>query len=258
MVWFPRPRGDGPWDMSPRVAVAPVSPPTRGWTVSGAGVVDASIGFPAHAGMDLMHHFEPEAFGGFPRPRGDGPESVCREVLGIVVSPPTRGWTLRLRQLAVGFAGFPAHAGMDRGRRCPRPCGRRFPRPRGDGPLTTTLTIAVVAVSPPTRGWTVRLGRGPCHAVGFPAHAGMDPRGSHDWPGANWFPRPRGDGPSSTAQATRLRSVSPPTRDGPLIAISLPPMALVSPPTRGWTPHRLHSEPPHAGFPAHAGMDPRC
>ena len=110
-------------------------------------------------------------------------------------------------------------------------------------------------VSPPTRGWTPHdclL----CRALmGFPAHAGMDPRRSSVSVAIGGFPRPRGDGPDHACGSGKCRSVSPPTR--------------------GWTRHprgtggAVHGFPAHAGwtvecsasrliacgFPAHAGMD---
>ena len=65
----------------------------------------------------------------------------------------------------------------------------------------------------------------------------MDPtRADHDLRAA-WFPRTRGDGPE-------LRH-----------AIATDPQ--VSPHTRGWTPLSGSASRAWAGFPAHAGMDPR-
>ena len=73
--------------------------------------------------------------------------------------------------------------------------------------------------------------------LGFPAHAGMDPRETPPSSGIRRFPRTRGDGPPPSTRTARGRGVSPHTR--------------------GWTPaHRRHP-PGRPGFPAHAGMDPR-
>ena len=173
------------------------------------------LGFPAHAGMDRLTSPSRGRRAGFPRPRGDGPWCSGATRRGCAVSPPTRGWTTGLeRQWPVEgvspptrgwtllthaysslFRGFPAHAGMDLSRPISLPPGLWFPRPRGDGPSPSLHHLPDWAVSPPTRGWTVRqwlLGL-PCH--GFPAHAGMDrDRGRRGCRGAR-FPRPRGDGP---------------------------------------------------------------
>ena len=126
---------------------------------------------------------------------------------------------------------------MDRRSRARSRVSRWFPRPRGDGPLHGLPACRHLKVSPPTRGWTSVLS---CYRVrcgGFPAHAGMDQR--YLRAGALWmrFPRPRGDGPEP--------------HDWP------PCASRVSPPTRGWTPSSARGRRRKAGFPAHAGMDPR-
>ena len=132
--------------------------------------------------------------------------------------------------------GFPAHAGMD-----PRPTSgrrttRRFPRTRGDGPVTGIIGPAGGGVSPHTRGWTLTWSRRGMRSAGFPAHAGMDPGSSGGPPTVPRFPRTRGDGPL----------LDPNSREA----------MRVSPHTRGWTGGLpfLASDP--EGFPAHAGMDP--
>ena len=75
-----------------------VSPPTRGWTVNTTGVVEGTVGFPAHAGMDPPQGTRVVTNAGFPRPRGDGPLLTVRLHRCPTVSPPTRGWTLPLRR----------------------------------------------------------------------------------------------------------------------------------------------------------------
>ena len=132
--------------------------------------------------------------------------------------------------------GFPAHAGMDRTSTWRGICSRRFPRPRGDGPMPRTLGVTDPAVSPPTRGWTPSAESLVPRVPGFPAHAGMDPRCRPSTRSASRFPRPRGDGPKAFT-ATQAGTG-------------------VSPPTRGWTRTRPGPWCGVVGFPAHAGMDP--
>ena len=57
---------------------------------------------------------------------------------------------------------------------------RRFPRPRGDGPLMDSPSAHFATVSPPTRGWTRAMEPDYPGGVGFPAHAGMDLDDVHD------------------------------------------------------------------------------
>ena len=232
---FPRPRGDGPCPRRRRSPTATVSPPTRGWTRSSASCWRGIGGFPAHAGMDLNREMLATLRERFPRPRGDGPVEQLADPARQKVSPPTRGWTSITTVSADPPAGFPAHAGMDLDIRCHDGDDRRFPRPRGDGPLGVNRADGSPSVSPPTRGWTLDSRLESSNLIGFPAHAGMDLSGGSR-PGACWrFPRPRGDGPHSSCTACRYCAVSPPTR--------------------GWTAEVPEDLRHVNGFPAHAGMD---
>ena len=113
----------------------------------------------------------------------------------------------------------------------------RFPRTRGDGPGADRGVGRDGWVSPHTRGWTRWDAAVTGASAGFPAHAGMDPRRCSGSFSARRFPRTRGDGPVWRM----LRELT----------------EAVSPHTRGWTRriHRISLS--VAGFPAHAGMDPR-
>ena len=246
---FPRPRGDGPQLALPSRRRSPVSPPTRGWTRRPRDTDDATFvwvspptrgwtlicprsflplcGFPAHAGMD------PRWPAGRPRQYASGSLNPAKRPAEC-----TRGWTRSSRSGSAATSGFPAHAGMDRERSRLSPHDRRFPRPRGDGPTPEVIRAVSRLVSPPTRGWTAEGCAVQDRPVGFPAHAGMDPRHRNTPVAGSWFPRPRGDGPNPV--------------NGQILAYS------VSPPTRGWTccGNRRRDHPD--GFPAHAGMDQRA
>ena len=213
---FPRPRGDGPANSARSTRRVKVSPPTRGWTAWGSRCRPSKRGFPAHAGMDPPGDARGALVGRFPRPRGDGPTIVAYDEEPWQVSPPTRGWTPSSQQDKRAGRGFPAHAGMDPGVLRRSECSRRFPRPRGDGPCGIPTLRPALRVSPPTRGWTTVELHQEEITLGFPAHAGMDPKEHREALKALRFPRPRGDGPL------------PRTISGPALR--------VSPPTRGWTP----------------------
>ena len=233
---FPRTRGDGPHrDLLIDFALR-VSPHTRGWTPSSPKTAQAKTGFPAHAGMDRGQAAATSGPIGFPRTRGDGPDSLLPTGETERVSPHTRGWTPPRRHPRSPLAGFPAHAGMDpAGARWRQGCAG-FPRTRGDGPVDPSLGSDFHEVSPHTRGWT--LGRTTAFSAGqgFPAHAGMDPTVSCSRRTRSRFPRTRGDGPLIRFTGGIVRGVSPHTR--------------------GWTPVVTGGQFSVAGFPAHAGMDP--
>ena len=233
----PRTRGDGPSSTRCASRRSRGSPHTRGWTPALAADGGGGPGFPAHAGMDPRRGARRRRRPRVPRTRGDGP------VLGRLPRPPrggsphTRGWTLQREGVGDPRLGFPAHAGMDRGRPSPRSARLGVPRTRGDGPASAAASFAGSLGSPHTRGWTLHAQ--PAHdagANGFPAHAGMDPLKEPCSRTGSGVPRTRGDGPAVPRLARRVGAGSPHTR--------------------GWTHVGLPAHPPDAGFPAHAGMDP--
>ena len=151
---LPRARGDGPRQREGVRMVIGASPRTRGWTHSAVLGTGGAGGFPAHAGMDPGRTTAGRLGYRLPRARGDGPVSFVSSMCRIVASPRTRGWTQGSSQMSQYVKGFPAHAGMDRG----RPCGGRqpagLPRARGDGPESASAVDRRAWASPRTRGWT--------------------------------------------------------------------------------------------------------
>ena len=172
---------------------------------------------------------------GFPRTRGDGPQT----------GPASSA-----------MEAFPPHArGMDPASSTSGGGRRRFPRTRGDGPTFHVNSWRASRFPPHARGWTVRRSRGdpnrrvsparadgPCsppawgtaiafppHARGWtaiapgmgpavgvsPARAGMDPDAPQGEERDCRFPRTRGNGPATSVEM--------------LCANAFPPHA------RGWT-----------------------
>ena len=232
---LPRTRGDGPVRLTGCPVRFQASPHTRGWTLDARQHARRRPGFPAHAGMDPARNRPGPAPVRLPRTRGDGPESYPTLPASEMASPHTRGWTTPDRRHRRRTWGFPAHAGMDRGRRTCRAVPRRLPRTRGDGPPATRPTSSTGPASPHTRGWTQHGLLQPAQDGGFPAHAGMDLEAMITAEYGIRLPRTRGDGPWSIAP-----------RGG---------SAMASPHTRGWTRALDPFVVADDGFPAHAGMD---
>ena len=234
---LPRTRGDGPRRTGDPAGPLPASPHTRGWTrIDQAGDLGLR-GFPAHAGMDPGTVTATRCSFGLPRTRGDGPRLARRRRRRRTASPHTRGWTLPQAPPAKVERGFPAHAGMDPFHRVDQAEQPRLPRTRGDGPFFAFDSPPGDEASPHTRGWTPSVPSAAERRAGFPAHAGMDPTGP-SWAGSrSGLPRTRGDGPEALSPASRPRAASPHTR--------------------GWTAAAEIRRGVNAGFPAHAGMDPR-
>ncbi len=232
---FPRTRGDGPVKCRSLSRMAALPPHTRGWTQAQHGDQHLGRASPAHAGMDPAVTDRLGWANGFPRTRGDGPESFALASESAWLPPHTRGWTLDdLRPESLGPAS-PAHAGMDRWTLTGHPISRRFPRTRGDGPHRAAVLASSAMLPPHTRGWTSWRRADHRGQSASPAHAGMDPtpRSTRAW----WrrFPRTRGDGPQD-----------PGGKGG---GTMLPPH------TRGWTVAPISPMCSLVASPAHAGMD---
>ena len=172
---LPRTRGDGPGVWSRGCSALSASPHTRGWTPRDPALVVGDRGFPAHAGMDPRPGRPAAARAGLPRTRGDGPYIDPATGNPARASPHTRGWTRPRPADPRPGDGFPAHAGMDPLRGRSPPAGRWLPRTRGDGPSPTFGRAGIPTASPHTRGWTLQAHFVADYALGFPAHAGMDP-----------------------------------------------------------------------------------
>ena len=235
---IPRTRGDGPSKRTLRAFRRQDSPHARGWTPQGSRHLAIRPGFPARAGMDPRWKARSTSGSRIPRTRGDGPVVYAVLSHGNLDSPHARGWTARRNALSAIPGGFPARAGMDPVRGTPGFPRRWIPRTRGDGPSASDRGYRLAPDSPHARGWTT-IRRAPrCATRGFPARAGMDPKGSQVRAQRRGIPRTRGDGPACVADD-----------EGP---------GTDSPHARGWTPVSGGRVRVRLGFPARAGMDPRA
>ena len=177
---LPRTRGDGPAYLPHAPARFLASPHTRGWTHQSRRGQRRTLGFPAHAGMDLWRRRCQRSRYRLPRTRGDGP----------------RG----------------GGAGGARGGGGGEDTMRGLPRTRGDGPAEYRSQYVEARASPHTRGWTPGRDLAPADRTGFPAHAGMDPCCIRASASRRWLPRTRGDGPLDEHERTLRQMASPHTR----------------------------------------------
>ena len=117
MLWlssrFPRTRGDGPRDGQRCQHGVKVSPHSWGWTSGRRGGGDKLFGFPALVGMDHPCPRGNVVGRGFPRTRGDGPDSAVPSSPVTPVSPHSWGWTRVRSMRGLSWLGFPALVGMD-------------------------------------------------------------------------------------------------------------------------------------------------
>ena len=234
--WFPRARGDAPFEYSPRVMLVMVPPRTRGCALDGAVRGESLTGSPAHAGMRPRPGSSTPAPRWFPRARGDAPEPCRVEIAPVVVPPRTRGCAHRLRRYRARDDGSPAHAGMRPGLAVISSAGLRFPRARGDAPGHQEGLGDRSGVPPRTRGCALYKRDHAEKLLGSPAHAGMRPPPSPRAPRRTRFPRARGDAPRGRRSRFAIRSVPPRTR--------------------GCAQRGLLGAGAKPGSPAHAGMRP--
>ena len=90
---FPRTRGDGPSTEDRPLFPTEFPPHTRGWTLGQRRRSGTHRVSPAHAGMDRSSPPWPCGRSCFPRTRGDGPQTINRNVEAGAFPPHTRGWT---------------------------------------------------------------------------------------------------------------------------------------------------------------------
>ena len=130
---------------------------------------------PAHAGMYLSLPGPPTQEQCFPRTRGDVPSCGSGTRQASSFPPHTRGCTFEESYTEDREFVSPAHAGMYRLPACRSRIDPRFPRTRGDVPLSPPSPVYLARFPPHTRGCTrVKTDAGIIAGVS-PAHAGMYP-----------------------------------------------------------------------------------
>ena len=173
---------------------------------------------------------------GFPRRRGDGPESQAPGTPELKFPPQARGWTHSDWVRTLRAAVSPAGAGMDRPEEERGAVVVSFPRRRGDGPQRVNPPRKPLTFPPQARGWTSDRFSDAADRYVSPAGAGMDPRPRARTARPPGFPRRRGDGPRGSA--------------GAVSSSGFPPQA------RGWTEQVGVARRFDRVSPAGAGMDP--
>ena len=133
---------------------------------------------------------------GFPRIRGDVPNTATTVTDLGEFSPHTRGCSPLFHRVTLWAGVFPAYAGMFRFPHPSTHATARFPRIRGDVPLPVPRLKSTSWFSPHTRGCSLVRVPGFVKRHVFPAYAGMFL--SYPWIYASirGFPRIRGDVPN--------------------------------------------------------------
>ena len=192
---FPRTRGDVPNAGSIPSGAVPLPPHARGCTEHRAAARRRFQASPARAGMYPRKTRRAAEGDGFPRTRGDVPATRSYRVAAIRLPPHARGCTPSRPPRSAGWPASPARAGMyPRPGRGP-PGGRRFPRTRGDVPMSERKQTPAKALPPHARGCTPASTPATSWTSASPARAGMYPHAPGSSAPAPSFPRTRGDVP---------------------------------------------------------------
>ncbi len=189
-------------------------------------------GFPALAGIGPLRISTARRRCWLPRARGDRPALTEQEADVFAASPRSRGSARGSRCTPDPERGFPALAGIgphgggswSREQGFPALAGigpsasrsgpgtARLPRARGDRPAEGEWLIRWFAASPRSRG-SARCGaRHGDNCSGFPALAGIGPRGSRCCSPRARLPRARGDRPRSLQHGQTTSGASPRSR----------------------------------------------
>ena len=170
---FPRIRGDVPEFLGEFISGGAFSPHTRGCSLDSTREQLDQLVFPAYAGMFLEAVKNGIFANGFPRIRGDVPQQSLELSAQTSFSPHTRGCSSPFISRAVNVPVFPAYAGMFRKGQLQGAFPQRFPRIRGDVPLTINVKYVNGEFSPHTRGCSGATAHRPNRIQVFPAYAGM-------------------------------------------------------------------------------------
>ena len=192
---FPRVRGDVPVRWLYPDHTRGFSPRARGCSQPGRKLALRRCVFPACAGMFPIFPINFAIDNGFPRVRGDVPQSPALTSSPPSFSPRARGCSPIARNRRHPTHVFPACAGMFRtyhGNSRKLDC---FPRVRGDVPGYSGPFLSIQSFSPRARGCSQALLSGFTAGHVFPACAGMFPRCFTPICCLSGFPRVRGDVP---------------------------------------------------------------
>ena len=192
---FPRRRGDAPAHLTWVRVFEEVPPQARGCTRGRGNGTYTRQGSPAGAGMHPRRDGQNSTKPGFPRRRGDAPDTDERIIHFFRVPPQARGCTLSHFLGALHYFGSPAGAGMHPLVKFLTFFYHRFPRRRGDAPNLDATLVCFSQVPPQARGCTHSPRHPYGRRFGSPAGAGMHLYRWYRPRRYNRFPRRRGDAP---------------------------------------------------------------
>ena len=169
---YPRLRGGSRIVAGYAVALAGLSPPTRGIHGMPPNSARSCRSIPAYAGDPGWRISALIASAVYPRLRGGSecPIRLAQRAHGL--SPPTRGIPLLSLAAAVAIRSIPAYAGDPELRRPSAKLTAVYPRLRGGSTYSLKRRVCQCGLSPPTRGIHYLAARRRARFRSIPAYAG--------------------------------------------------------------------------------------
>ncbi len=131
---IPHARGDEPGVDTIAEKYAQYSPRTWGWTIKVLISAALPIVFPTHVGMNQLIAYGWVKELSIPHARGDEPRTTYINIIRIMYSPRTWGWTTTNLLLTSQMDVFPTHVGMNHIINTLVYYNVRIPHARGDEP----------------------------------------------------------------------------------------------------------------------------
>ena len=170
---FPRTRGDVPRTAAAAAALYRLPPHARGCTARRPHRPRTRRASPARAGM-YLHGFDADRTeAGFPRTRGDVPDTDAAAPGAERLPPHARGCTCQGGGEDLVEVASPARAGMYLQQRDPQDLEDGFPRTRGDVPSERLMWVMPGSLPPHARGCTCQARFVTNTFKASPARAGM-------------------------------------------------------------------------------------
>jgi len=253
---LPRARGDRPMKLAELREMIRASPRSRGSARRARVHAQGARGFPALAGIGRIRAGRRARMARLPRARGDRPWIDGRNPGSRWASPRSRGSAPAGGDLGDRDDGFPALAGIGPAPTTRRARSSRLPRARGDRPAVHAHRRARAPASPRSRGSAMIHSAPNRRGTGFPALAGIGPRGTAHAASAARLPRARGDRPTRPLAYSPSRGLPRARGDRPFIVRVRLHVGQASPRSRGSAPGVEVHPVRVPGFPALAGIGP--
>ncbi len=207
--WSPSAHGGQPLSRKTVFVRLRVSPCSRGSTLVHQRLGRRAQDLPVLTGVNPLASPARRPGAGSPRVHGGQPSASRVTKRSAMVSPCSRGSTVRLARVRLPVPGLPVLTGVNPPPTSSRTTRTRSPRAHGGQPYKIGLSASGNAVSPCSRGSTARRGAPRDRGLGLPVLTGVNPSPVGRGARVRWSPRAHGGQLPCVAAKSRTSSVSP-------------------------------------------------